>query len=127
MGGVNSALLTHRPSPPLTNSPHTGSGDASGEHTDPKHLRKLRQQQLQQKFRKEMEARKLQQERGRTESEDPELAGGRGGGGGEGDGPSARAGGRASADVHASRPPKLIGAEDCLTGDAHPPPEGPRK
>ncbi|KAF6735612.1 DNA repair protein RAD52-like [Oryzias melastigma] len=30
-------------------------------HTDPKHLRKLRQQQLQQKFRKEMEAKKLQQ------------------------------------------------------------------
>ncbi|XP_036068356.1 DNA repair protein RAD52 homolog isoform X2 [Oryzias melastigma] len=51
-------------------------------HTDPKHLRKLRQQQLQQKFRKEMEAKKLQQvkteeapvtgER-RCSEDDPEL------------------------------------------------------
>lgn len=54
----------------------------SGEHTDPKLLRKLRQQQLQQKFRKEMEARKLQQEQGQTKSEDTELPIGRGGSGG---------------------------------------------
>ncbi|XP_056137946.1 DNA repair protein RAD52 homolog isoform X2 [Lampris incognitus] len=33
-------------------------------HTDPKQLRKLRQQQLQQKFRQEMEAKKLHQEQG---------------------------------------------------------------
>lgn len=35
----------------------------SEQHLDPKQLRKLRQQQLQQKFRQEMEAKKLQQER----------------------------------------------------------------
>lgn len=65
------------------NSP-SGSRDAvgPGEHTDPKQLRKLRQQQLQQKFRKEMEARKLQQEQGQTKSEDTELALGRGDSGG---------------------------------------------
>ncbi|KAJ8003050.1 hypothetical protein DPEC_G00165330 [Dallia pectoralis] len=33
-------------------------------HTDPKQQRKLKQQQLQQKFRQEMEAKKLQQEKG---------------------------------------------------------------
>uniref|UniRef100_A0A096M3X4 DNA repair protein RAD52 homolog n=1 Tax=Poecilia formosa TaxID=48698 RepID=A0A096M3X4_POEFO len=33
----------------------------SGPNADPKHLRKLRQQQLQQKFRREMEAKQLQQ------------------------------------------------------------------
>lgn len=54
------------------------SAVGSEEHTDPKRLRKLRQQQLQQKFRKEMEARKLQQEQGQTK----ELAIGRGGSGG---------------------------------------------
>ncbi|XP_010888657.1 DNA repair protein RAD52 homolog isoform X2 [Esox lucius] len=36
----------------------------SDTHTDPKQLRKLKQQQLQQKFRQEMEAKKLQQEKG---------------------------------------------------------------
>ncbi|KAL0968394.1 hypothetical protein UPYG_G00266290 [Umbra pygmaea] len=38
--------------------------DLSDTHTDPKQMRKLKQQQLQQKFRQEMEAKKLQQEQG---------------------------------------------------------------
>ncbi|XP_058500988.1 DNA repair protein RAD52 homolog [Solea solea] len=42
--------------------------------SDPKQLRKLRQQQLQQKFRKEMEAKKLQQEQDHTTSEEAEAA-----------------------------------------------------
>ncbi|KAF7224638.1 DNA repair protein RAD52 homolog [Nothobranchius furzeri] len=41
-------------------------------HTDPKQLRKLRQQQLQQKFRREMEAKKLQQKQ--ENSEEAEVA-----------------------------------------------------
>ncbi|XP_068459514.1 DNA repair protein RAD52 homolog [Clinocottus analis] len=42
-------------------------------HTDPKQLRKLRQQQLQQKFRREMETRMLQQKPDQTKSEDTEV------------------------------------------------------
>uniref|UniRef100_A0A3P9PQ16 RAD52 homolog, DNA repair protein n=1 Tax=Poecilia reticulata TaxID=8081 RepID=A0A3P9PQ16_POERE len=52
----------------------------SGPNADPKHLRKLRQQQLQQKFRREMEAKKLQQKLQQVSSsrlavsaDDPEL------------------------------------------------------
>ncbi|XP_029908782.1 DNA repair protein RAD52 homolog isoform X2 [Myripristis murdjan] len=44
-------------------------------HTDPKQQRKLRQQQLQQKFRQEMEAKKVQQ--GQAKSEDVEIPVGR--------------------------------------------------
>lgn len=55
----------------------------SGVHTDPKQLRKLRQQQLQQKFRKEMEAKRLQQGCDQTKSEDTEVAVGRGSNGGK--------------------------------------------
>ncbi|XP_040894261.1 DNA repair protein RAD52 homolog isoform X2 [Toxotes jaculatrix] len=44
-------------------------------HTDPKQLRKLRQQQLQQKFRREMEAKKLQQQKqDQAKSEDKDVA-----------------------------------------------------
>ncbi|XP_028263216.1 DNA repair protein RAD52 homolog isoform X2 [Parambassis ranga] len=43
-------------------------------HTDPKQLRKLRQQQLQQKFRREMEAKKLQQIQGQAKSEEAQVA-----------------------------------------------------
>ncbi|XP_067357568.1 DNA repair protein RAD52 homolog isoform X2 [Channa argus] len=43
-------------------------------NTDPKQLRKLRQQQLQQKFRREMEAKKLQQKQDQTKSEGTEVA-----------------------------------------------------
>ncbi|XP_017261356.1 DNA repair protein RAD52 homolog [Kryptolebias marmoratus] len=42
---------------------------ASEAHTDPKQLRKMRQQQLQEKFRREMEARKLQQNQEQVASE----------------------------------------------------------
>lgn len=55
---------------------------ASEAHTDPKQLRKLRQQQLQQKFRREMEAKKLQQKPDQPKSEDAEVAIGRGSSGG---------------------------------------------
>ncbi|XP_023154088.2 DNA repair protein RAD52 homolog [Amphiprion ocellaris] len=56
-------------------------------HTDPKQLRKLRQQQLQQKFRREMEAKKLQQKQDEAKSEEAEVLIGRassGGSSGEG-------------------------------------------
>ncbi|XP_070762897.1 DNA repair protein RAD52 homolog [Enoplosus armatus] len=46
--------------------------------SDPKQLRKLRQQQLQQKFRKEMEAKRLQQNQDQAKSEDTEVAIGQG-------------------------------------------------
>lgn len=58
--------------------------DGSEAHTDPKQLRKLRQQQLQQKFRKEMEAKRQQQQQyqDQTKSEDTEVPIGRGSSGG---------------------------------------------
>lgn len=52
------------------NKPNTGYGVDSGDvclseaQSDPKQLRKLKQQQLQQKFREEMEAKRLQQGQG---------------------------------------------------------------
>lgn len=50
----------------------------SDAHTDPKQLRKLKQQQLQQKFRQEMEAKKLLQGQGQTllqlKTEGPDTA-----------------------------------------------------
>lgn len=52
-------------------------------HTDPKQLRKLRQQQLQQKFRREMEAKKLQQKQDQTKSEDTDVTIGQGSSGGK--------------------------------------------
>lgn len=53
----------HRKSEPFTSRPVSNPGNAAGSETltDSKQLRKLRQQQLQQKFRQEMEAKKLQQ------------------------------------------------------------------
>lgn len=54
------------------------------EHTDPKQLRKLRQQQLQQKFRREMESRKLQQIPGQAKCEDTWGTTGRASAGGGG-------------------------------------------
>ncbi|XP_069558136.1 DNA repair protein RAD52 homolog isoform X2 [Brachyistius frenatus] len=53
-------------------------------HTDPKQLRKLRQQQLQQKFRREMEAKMLQQKQDEAKTERVEVAVGRGSSGGKG-------------------------------------------
>uniref|UniRef100_A0A3P9LKG3 DNA repair protein RAD52 homolog n=1 Tax=Oryzias latipes TaxID=8090 RepID=A0A3P9LKG3_ORYLA len=44
-------------------------------HTDPKHLRKLRQQELQQKFKKEMEAKKLQQNLDQVKTEESPAPG----------------------------------------------------
>ncbi|KAG9339112.1 hypothetical protein JZ751_024143 [Albula glossodonta] len=55
-------------------------GDTSGSsvtHTDPKQMRKLKQQQLQQKFRQEMEAKKMQ--RGQPEHNEENTAPPRGG------------------------------------------------
>lgn len=53
-------------------------------HSDPKQLRKLRQQQLQQKFRREMEAKRLQQHQDPAKSEGTDVTIGRGSSGGEG-------------------------------------------
>lgn len=110
--GVLPSSEVHTPNLPVPESENKGagsSGDAvgSGEHADPKQLRKLRQQQLQQKFRKEMEARKLQQEQVRTKSEDTELAIGQGGSGGHQGAP-------ASADISTSGLMKPSTFEDCL-------------
>ncbi|XP_036374404.1 DNA repair protein RAD52 homolog [Megalops cyprinoides] len=63
--------LPHTPTEPSSESRHCNTsrgsaadmGDTSGSsdlHADPKQLRKLKQQQLQQKFRREMEAKKMQ-------------------------------------------------------------------
>ncbi|XP_034391435.1 DNA repair protein RAD52 homolog isoform X2 [Cyclopterus lumpus] len=51
--------------------------DGESSHTDPKQLRKLRQQQLQQKFRKEMETRIPQQKPDQAKSEHTEVTIGR--------------------------------------------------
>ncbi|CAN9499198.1 unnamed protein product [Ophioblennius macclurei] len=59
-----------------SSGPVVDSGE-SEEHTDPKRLRKLRQQQLQQKFRREMEAKKLQPKLEPSKSEEEEVAIGR--------------------------------------------------
>lgn len=56
---------------------------ASASNTDPKLLRKLRQQQLQQKFRREMEAKKLQHKLEQAKPEEVEVAVGRRSTGGE--------------------------------------------
>uniref|UniRef100_UPI003AAFF992 DNA repair protein RAD52 homolog n=1 Tax=Centroberyx gerrardi TaxID=166262 RepID=UPI003AAFF992 len=56
-------------------APDSADAALSEEHTDPKQLRKLRQQQLQQKFRQEMEAKKLQQgPKGQAKCEEVETA-----------------------------------------------------
>lgn len=57
----------------------TDSVDVVGSemHTDPKQLRKLRQQQLQLKFRREMEAKKWQQKQDQAKSEETEVSIGR--------------------------------------------------
>ncbi|KAM9377475.1 DNA repair protein RAD52 homolog [Pholidichthys leucotaenia] len=48
-------------------------GSERSAHTDPKQLRKIRQQQLQQKFRREMEAKKLQMKQDQAKSEEAEV------------------------------------------------------
>ncbi|XP_075998631.1 DNA repair protein RAD52 homolog isoform X2 [Genypterus blacodes] len=52
------------------------------EHSDPRQLRKLRQQQLQQKFREEMEAKNLQRKVDQVKSEDAEVSVGKASNGG---------------------------------------------
>ncbi|XP_061628559.1 DNA repair protein RAD52 homolog isoform X2 [Phyllopteryx taeniolatus] len=78
----NSTDETHAPHAGDVQSEDAGSrqaaaaaaADTSSEsHTDLKQLRKLRQQQLQQKFRREMEAKRLQQKQDDVEGDDPEL------------------------------------------------------
>lgn len=63
-------------------APGTKSENISS--TDPKQLRKLRQQQLQQKFRREMEAKRLEQKQDQAKSEEAEVTIGRGSSGGKG-------------------------------------------
>ncbi|XP_027128820.1 DNA repair protein RAD52 homolog [Larimichthys crocea] len=73
------AAAPNRESENVSSRPVMDSVDVVGseEHTDPKQLRKLRQQQLQQKFRKEMEAKMLQQKHNQTKTEDKEVTIGR--------------------------------------------------
>ncbi|XP_059190426.1 DNA repair protein RAD52 homolog isoform X2 [Centropristis striata] len=80
----NAAGSADRKSENIDSRPIMDSVDAdtSEVHTDPKQLRKLRQQQLQQKFRKEMEAKKLQQKPDQVKSEDTEVVVARGSSGG---------------------------------------------
>ncbi|KAM4553414.1 DNA repair protein RAD52 homolog [Fundulus diaphanus] len=79
---------TKRENVHATSTADSADVPVSAPNTDPKHLRKLRQQQLQQKFRMEMEAKKLQQELGQAKPEEAEVAIGRTSTGGE-DGASA--------------------------------------
>uniref|UniRef100_A0A8C7WM06 DNA repair protein RAD52 homolog n=1 Tax=Oryzias sinensis TaxID=183150 RepID=A0A8C7WM06_9TELE len=61
---------------PNVKSEDAGSRSFGSEaHTDPKHLRKLRQQELQQKFKKEMEAKKLQQNLDQVKTEESPAPG----------------------------------------------------
>lgn len=84
------AAAPNRESENVSSRPVMDSVDSvrCDEHTDPKQLRKLRQQQLQQKFRKEMEAKMLQQKQDQTKTEDTEVTIGRESSGGH-DGVSA--------------------------------------
>ncbi|CAJ1056921.1 DNA repair protein RAD52 homolog [Xyrichtys novacula] len=70
--------------------PVTDTVDAVGSarNSDPKHLRKLRQQQLQEKFRREMEAKRMQQKQDQAKSENTEVAIGPGTSGGHEGAPS---------------------------------------
>ncbi|KAM9854437.1 DNA repair protein RAD52 homolog [Aulostomus maculatus] len=79
-------------------------------HADPKQLRKLRQQQLQQKFRREMEARKLQQKQDLVKSEDAEVGIRRGSSGGHDCTPEFSVG-------SAARHGRLFVRDECLADD----------
>ncbi|XP_022057453.1 DNA repair protein RAD52 homolog isoform X1 [Acanthochromis polyacanthus] len=98
------------------NSSSRSAGVTESEaHTDPKQLRKLRQQQLQQKFRREMEAKKLQQKQDKAKSEESEIPIGQassGGSSGEGvaafsDGSNPEDRKPGSRDVHLADDPEL--------------------
>nr|XP_004553422.2 DNA repair protein RAD52 homolog isoform X2 [Maylandia zebra] len=97
-------------------------------HTDPKQLRKLRQQQLQQKFRREMEAKKLQQKQDRAKSEEEEVTIGQGSS--EGAEAELRKS-TSSRDVYLADDPELwdftlYGIEDLDVPAAAPSPRGTR-
>ncbi|XP_008299122.1 DNA repair protein RAD52 homolog [Stegastes partitus] len=104
----------HRKSENGSSRSAVDSMDAFGSeaHTDPKQLRKLRQQQLQQKFRREMEAKKLQQKQDETKSEEAEVPIGRGSSGG-----SSGEGGAVFSDGNAAEDRKLSSRDVCLTDD----------
>ncbi|XP_056907655.1 DNA repair protein RAD52 homolog [Takifugu flavidus] len=106
----HSCSEVHTPNVPENKEDDSSAAAGSGEHTDPKQLRKLRQQQLQQKFRKEMEARKLQQEQDRPKSQYTELSIVPGADGGH-------RGARASAESSTSGPVKPNSTEDCRADD----------
>ncbi|XP_034442887.1 DNA repair protein RAD52 homolog [Hippoglossus hippoglossus] len=74
-------------------------------HTDPKQLRKLRQQQLQQKFRKEMEEKMQHQKPDQAKSEEAEVPIGRGSGGDDPDAWDFNLDGIEELDVPAGAPP----------------------
>nr|XP_019934469.1 PREDICTED: DNA repair protein RAD52 homolog isoform X1 [Paralichthys olivaceus] len=86
----NAGLAPDRTSEKISTRPSMDPVDADGSevHTDPKQLRKLRQQQLQQKFRKEMEEKMQQQKQDQAKSEEAEVPIGRGSGGGHEAGPA---------------------------------------
>ncbi|KAK7896186.1 hypothetical protein WMY93_021511 [Mugilogobius chulae] len=58
---THSAPAPNSRSETFISRPGSNPVDVTGSETDPKQLRKLRQQQLQQKFRQEMEAKKMQE------------------------------------------------------------------
>ncbi|XP_062276761.1 DNA repair protein RAD52 homolog isoform X1 [Scomber scombrus] len=76
----NVGSATDRKSENLCSRPDVDLLDVVGAETnsDPKQLRKLRQQQLQQKFRREMETKKLLQKQDQAKTEDAEVAIGQG-------------------------------------------------
>lgn len=78
-GATSPVYFLFSPLRPVTDAVDVAKSEM---HTDPKQLRKLRQQQLQQKFRKEMEAKRLQQNQDQAKSEQTEVAIGRGSSGG---------------------------------------------
>ncbi|XP_073328537.1 DNA repair protein RAD52 homolog [Pagrus major] len=108
----------HTPNAPNCGSENSGSRpamdavdvDGSEAHTDPKQLRKLRQQQLQQKFRKEMEAKRQQQYQDQTKSEDTEVTIGRRSSGGPEVTPKL-------SDSTSAGQRKPSSREDCLADD----------
>ncbi|XP_041651888.1 DNA repair protein RAD52 homolog isoform X2 [Cheilinus undulatus] len=82
----------------------------SAAHSDPKQLRKLRQQQLQQKFRKEMEAKRMQQKQDQTKSEDTEVTVGSGSSGGQEGAP-------VFSDSSSAEHKKPSSRDECLADD----------
>ncbi|KAM7414386.1 hypothetical protein PAMA_019280 [Pampus argenteus] len=101
-----------RKSENVCSRPNMNSVDTveSESHSDPKQLRKLRQQQLQQKFRREMEVKKLQEKKDRAKSEDAEVAIGQGSSGGHDGVP-------AFSDSATAGHRKPFSSDECLAED----------